>query len=105
MVLLFLKKINFKIYNVLFGAPSNYFTEWRALRTITKPYLRGHPMKTIDLMGMSEIASPATIHKVIKNLIAKDLLSIKQDAPDGRIKFLIPTVLALKIFRGLAKKM
>jgi len=37
-------------------------TEWRALRTITKPYLRGHPMKTIDLMGMSEIASPATIY-------------------------------------------
>jgi len=80
-------------------------TEWRALRTITKPYLRGHPMKTIDLMGMSEIASPATIHKIIKNLIAKDLLSIKQDAPDGRIKFLIPTLLALKIFRGLGKKM
>jgi DNA-binding MarR family transcriptional regulator len=80
-------------------------TEWRALRTITKAFLHDHSLKTVDLMHMAEIASPATLHKIIKNLIAKDLVVIKQDAPDGRLKFLVPTPKTLKIFRSLASKM
>jgi len=79
--------------------------EWRALRVITKSFLQDCPIKTIDLMRTSAIASPATIHKIIKILIAKRLIEIKQDGNDGRIKYLIPTTKTLKIFRGLGERM
>jgi DNA-binding MarR family transcriptional regulator len=80
-------------------------SEWRALRVISKPFLQGSPIKTIDLMRISTIASPATIHKIIKILVAKELIQIKQDKVDGRIKYLVPTVKTLKIFKGLSKNM
>jgi DNA-binding MarR family transcriptional regulator len=56
-------------------------------------------------MQMSEIASPATIHKIIQYLIDQKMVAIKSDQRDGRIKYLIPTDRALRIFRELAMKM
>lgn len=78
---------------------------WRALRMIAKAYLRDNPIRTIDLMSMAEIASPATIHKIIQYLIKNDMVAIQSDQQDGRVKYLIPTPRALKIFRELAAKM
>jgi len=78
---------------------------WRALRVITKSSLKNQPIRTIDLMQMSEIASPATIHKIIQYLIDQQMVGIQSDQRDGRIKYLIPTEHALKIFRELAMKM
>lgn len=78
---------------------------WRALRVITKSHIRNQPIRTIDLMQMSEIASPATIHKIIQYLIDQKMVAIKSDQRDGRIKYLIPTDRALRIFRELAMKM
>lgn len=78
---------------------------WRALRVITKSSLKDQSIRTIDLMQMSEIASPATIHKIIQYLIDQGMVAIKSDQRDGRIKYLIPTDRALKIFRDLAMRM
>lgn len=78
---------------------------WRALRVIAKAHLQDEPIRTIDLMQMAEIASPATIHKIIQYLIEHDMVAIRSDHQDGRVKYLIPTPRALKIFRELAAKM
>ncbi len=78
---------------------------WRALRVIAKCHLKDQPIRTVDLMQMAEIASPATIHKIIQYLIEKEMVAIQSDYRDGRIKYLIPTPRALKIFRELAQKM
>ena len=78
---------------------------WRALRMITKAYLQEKFIRTIDLMQMAEIASPATIHKIIQYLIDQGMVTIQSDTQDGRVKYLIPTPRALKIVRELAAKM
>ncbi len=78
---------------------------WRALRMIAKAYLQNNPIRTIDLMQMAEIGSPATIHKIIQYLIDQDMVAIQSDRHDGRVKYLIPTSRASKIFRELAAKM
>lgn len=79
--------------------------EWRVLRVITKFHLKDWPFRTVDLMQMAEIASPATIHKIIQCLIDQDMVAIRSDPQDGRIKYLIPTPRALKIFRDLSVQM
>lgn len=79
--------------------------EWKTLRTIARYHLKGAPVKTIDLLHMQELASPATIHKMIKNLIAKGMVSIHFDDRDGRLKFLVPTTKALNTFKQLSGKM
>jgi DNA-binding MarR family transcriptional regulator len=78
---------------------------WRALRMIAKAHLQETPIRTIDLMQMAEIGSPATIHKIIQYLIDQDMVAIQSDRHDGRVKYLIPTPRALKIFRELAARM
>ncbi len=80
-------------------------SKWRALHAIAKCHLRGAPIKTVDLMHMADIASPATIHKMIKSLQDNQFIKIDSDKHDGRIKYLIPTAKTLKIFRDLASKM
>lgn len=79
--------------------------EWRALRTVAKSYLKQQPTRIVDLMQIAEIGSPATIHKIIKNLTEKGLIEIQLDKEDGRIKYLIPSSRALKTFRSLASRM
>ena len=78
---------------------------WRALRVIAKCHLKDQPIRIVDLMQMAEIASPATIHKIIQYLIDQDMVAIQSDRHDGRVKYLIPTPRALKIFRELAARM
>ena len=78
---------------------------WRALRVIAKCHLKDQPIRIVDLMQMAEIASPATIHKIIQYLIDQDMVAIQSDRHDGRVKYLIPTPRALKILRELAARM
>jgi DNA-binding MarR family transcriptional regulator len=80
-------------------------SKWRALRAIAKCHLRGAPIRTVDLMHMADIASPATIHKMIKSLQDNQFIKIDSDKQDGRIKYLIPTAKTQKIFHDLASKM
>jgi DNA-binding MarR family transcriptional regulator len=78
---------------------------WRALRMVAKAHLQGESIRTLDLMSMDEIASPATIHKIIKHLTEIGMIVIRADKHDGRVKYLIPSARSLKLFRSLVDKM
>ena len=75
------------------------------LRFVTKKYLEQKPLKVCELIYISTIASPATIHKSMKSLIAKGLLKVDEDDSDARIKYLGPTPRAMKIFMEIGKQM
>lgn len=79
--------------------------ECQILRAISNEYLRGTPLKVRNLLDMSNIASPATLHKTMKILIDKELLKVNEDKVDGRIKYLVPTARAIKIFTEIGKRM
>ncbi len=75
------------------------------LRLVTKHYLEKKPLKVRELIYSSTIASPATIHKSMKSLIAKGLIKVDEDDSDARIKYLGPTPRAMKIFMEIGKQM
>ena len=80
--------------------------EWQILRIITKVYIcNDPPIRVRNLIDLSEIASPATIHKTMKSLISKGLVKLIADEFDGRIKYLEPTSRAIKLFNEIGKKM
>ena len=79
--------------------------ERQILRLVAQAFFRDTPLKVSNLLDMSHIASPATIHKAMKLLISKDLLKVKEDKVDGRIKYLAPTNRAIKLFAEIGKEM
>jgi len=79
--------------------------ECEILRVIAQNHLLKSSLKVRNLLDMSHIASPATIHKIMKSLIAKDLIKISEDKNDGRVKYLIPTNSAIRVFADIGQMM
>jgi len=50
----------------------------------------------LDLILLNEIASQATLHSVMKHLIAKKLIKSELSKEDRRRKYVVPTKLALE---------
>ena len=77
----------------------------KILRVITQSHLQNTPIKVRELIDMSQIASPATIHKTMKGLIAQKLLKLNEDPTDKRVKYLAPTPLTFKFYNEIGKEM
>ncbi len=58
--------------------------------------------KVGDLLGLTSIASPATIHTALKKLTKKKLIQFRS-ATDSRAKYVELTELGLKRFYDLAE--
>lgn len=66
----------------------------------------GHEALTVtEAMTMSDIASPATIHRKIKNLRKAGLVATERRDDNNRTKYLVPTIRALKHFHEKGKLM
>lgn len=79
--------------------------EQQILRVITQNNFQGTPLRVRNLLDMTCIASPATIHKAMKLLISKGFLKVEMDKTDGRIKYLVPTPRTIKLFTEIGKAM
>ena len=72
------------------------------LRTIVQAFVDNRSITVSDVIMMRHIASPVTLHQGIKYLINKKLIATKSDPKDGRIKYLVPTNKALKMYTELS---
>ena len=79
--------------------------EWDILILIASTTLGGGNLKVKELLEMSHIASPATIHKSMKVLIAKSLLGINHSKEDARVKYLITTKKGMNLLQDIGKRM
>ncbi len=77
--------------------------ECLVLRIITRQYLSNEPFRVKQLLDIDFIASPATIHGVIKKLVAKKVINLVQDKVDGRVKYLVPSAKATDLLGELGK--
>ena len=102
-----MKYLNFSEIHLQFQENYGVFgNEWRILRFITKTYICDNtPLRVQNLIVKSEIASPATIHRIMKTLISKDLVKLVTDECDGRVKYIEPTSLAIKLFNEIGRRM
>lgn len=84
----------------LLDANENALLEAIALR-----WYEQKPMTVREAIALSELGSPATLHKRITRLRDRDLVKTFSQADDKRAKFLIPTEKSLAMFNDYGKKM
>lgn len=59
------------------------------------------PLTVTEAMSLAAIASPATLHRKIDELVAAGLVEHKQEGDNRRTKFLVPTMKALDHYARL----
>ena len=84
----------------LLDANENALLEAIALR-----WFEQKPMTVRVAIGLSNLGSPATLHKRITRLRNRDLVQTFSQTDDKRAKFLIPTEKSLAMFNDYGKKM
>ena len=73
------------------------------LNFIAKADDKTQTLNVKDLLSLKEIASQATIHGRLKQLVAKKLIVLNEDKVDGRVKEVTLTKLAYKRYELLSK--
>jgi DNA-binding MarR family transcriptional regulator len=68
---------------------------------IVESHYRDHQLTVTETISQKHIASQATLHANIKELITLNLVEIIIDNTDARIKFLKPTKTTLELFKKL----
>ena len=79
--------------------------EWGIHILIASTTLDGGKLKVKELLEMNHIASPATIHKSMKSLIAKGLIGINACTNDARVKYLVATKKGMNLLQDIGKRM
>jgi DNA-binding MarR family transcriptional regulator len=69
---------------------------------IASAFHEGRKLTVSDVIQMKSIASPATSHAALKSLIEKKLIENISCTKDARVKKLIPTEKAIKLYKELA---
>lgn len=63
----------------------------------------GKVLHVKDLLELKDIASPATLHKAVSNLVDKGMIDLKVAEQDGRVKEVRLTKLANKRYEDLGR--
>ena len=84
----------------LLDANENALLEAIALR-----WFENKPMTVREAIGISQLGSPATLHKHITRLRNRDLVQTFNQPDDKRAKYLIPTDKSIAMFKDFGKKM
>ena len=78
----------------------------RALfETLALRWSQGQPMTVREAIGLSELGSPATLHKRLQRVIGKDLLVAYHEGHDRRTKFLKPSDKGLAYIEWLGQQL
>jgi hypothetical protein len=75
------------------------------LQAVVLRWYEGQPMTVREAIGLTELGSPATLHKRITRLRDKEMLSTLNQEGDRRAKFLIPTQRTIDYFSHLGQSM
>lgn len=75
--------------------------EKNLLEIIAMRSYKGQPLKVMDAMSLSDVASPATIHRRLDNLEFKGFITRNNISGDIRSKHLIPTKRAILYFQKI----
>ena len=75
----------------------------RLLDVIAIQHRQNDPLTVTAAMQMTDIASPATIHRKIDDLKMYDLVTLEHKGDNRCTKYLVPTDLALKRYESLSR--
>jgi DNA-binding MarR family transcriptional regulator len=83
--------------------PSLDLPEERLLDLLAIYWSSGKKITVLKAMQMSSDASSTTVHRRLKTLRLKGMLELELDEDDNRVKYIIPTQLALDYLSQLGK--
>ena len=86
-------------------APLLDANEHALLEAIALRWFENKPMTVREAIGISQLGSPATLHKRITRLRNRDLVQTFNQPDDKRAKYLIPTDKSIAMFKDFGKKM
>ena len=86
-------------------APLSDANENALLEAIALRWFENKPMTVREAIGISQLGSPATLHKRITRLRNRDLVQTFNQPDDKRAKYLIPTDKSIAMFKDFGKKM
>jgi DNA-binding MarR family transcriptional regulator len=75
----------------------------RLLEAVAIAHSKGAALTVTDAMALSAIASPATMHRKLTNLLDAKLIEQVFEGKNRRTKYLVPTAQASKYFEQLGK--
>lgn len=78
-------------------------TAKKLLEIIAVSHANGSPLTVTAAMELTGIASPATIHRKLNQLLEADLISQEFEGKNRRTKFLVPTSRADQHFEEIGK--
>ena len=94
-----------KAIQSLHDAPLLDANENALLEAIALRWFENKPMTVREAIGISQLGSPATLHKRITRLRNRDLVQTFNQPDDKRAKYLIPTDKSIAMFKDFGKKM
>jgi DNA-binding MarR family transcriptional regulator len=68
---------------------------------IVENHYKDHKLTVSEMISQKHLASQATIHASIKELISLNLVELVINSSDARIKYLVPTKTTLELFKKL----
>ena len=86
-------------------APQLDANEKALLEEIALRWFENRVLTVREAIGLSQLGSPATLHKRITRLRQKDLLKTFNQPEDKRAKYLIPTDKTIAMFGNFGKRM
>lgn len=75
------------------------------LNEIAIQHFEGKPMTVTEAMNLSEIASPATIHRKLDDLREAELIELNFEGKNRRTKHIVPTKAANAYFEKMSDSM
>jgi len=83
--------------------PDVDFEARRLLEIIALRESEGNPMTVTDAMALTDIASPATLHRKLDSLLSAGLVEHHFEGINRRTKYLVPTAIAMNHFDMVGK--
>ncbi len=87
------------------GMPEFDANEKALFDAVVLRWSQGQPMTVREAIGLSELGSPATLHKRLQRVIGKDLLVAYHEGQDRRTKFLKPSDKGLAYIEWLGRQL
>lgn len=75
------------------------------LQEVALRHFADQALKVSEVLNMKHLGSAATLHKRLQRLRSAGLLSVREEATDHRIKYLIATPLAMRHFERMGQAM
>jgi replication initiation and membrane attachment protein DnaB len=75
------------------------------LQEVALRHFNDQSLKVSEMLNMKHLGLAATLHKRLERLRRVGLLSVRHEATDHRIKYLIATPLAMRHFERMGQAM